>query len=105
MLPSVKLKVSSAPQESLPNSEREEGTGEEEGCRQNTTGGMVVVIAVLDSHEYCYTYTVNAFLKQAIEIAKVNVKILSLWLVADRLFVFSRNNYYKSRARRDTGCS
>jgi len=64
MLPSAKLKESSSPQELVPNSKcwSEVGVGEEEeGCRQNTTGGTVVVIVVLNSHEYSYDYTVNTF--------------------------------------------
>jgi len=88
MLPSAKLKESSSPQELVPNSKwwREVGEGEE-GCRQNTTGGTVVVIVVLDSHEYRYGYTVNTFLKYAVDIKKVQAAFLCRWTAPYRLFV------------------
>jgi len=90
MLPSAKLKESSSPQELVPDSKcwREVGVGEdEEGCRQNTTGGTVVVIAVVNSHEYSYDYTVNTFLKYAVNIKKVNAAFIRQWTEAYSLFV------------------
>ena len=90
MLPSAKLKESSSPQELVPNSKcwREVGEGEEEeGCRQHTTGGTVVAIVVLDSHEYRYDYTVNTFLKYAVDIKKVHAAFIRQWIAAYSLFV------------------
>jgi len=90
MLPSAKLKESSSPQELVPNSKcwREVGVGEEEeGCRQHTTGGTVVAIVVLDSHEYRYDYTVNTFLKYAVDIKKVHAAFIRQWIAAYSLFV------------------
>lgn len=86
MLPIAKLKESSSSQELVPNSKcwREVGEGEgegeeEEGCRQNTTGGTIVVIVVLNSHEYSYDYTVNTFLKYAVDIKKVHEALIRQW--------------------------
>jgi len=63
------------------------GREEEEGCRQNTTGGTVVVIVVLNAHEYRYDYTVNTFLKYAVDIKKVHAAFIRQWTAAYSFFV------------------
>jgi hypothetical protein len=93
MLPSAKLKESSSPQELVPNSKCwwEVGVGEEEeGCRQNATGGTVVVIVVLNSHEYSYDYTVNTFLKYVVNIIKVHAAFICKWTATYSLLILLR---------------